>query len=118
MNRTHAALTALIPGIFIVTSPAIAGEIPAPAPKIVKTSTLPTIGLTEFQEPLIPDVNYVPISTPPDGADADREVNLGGIGSDLFRTPGTSTNEFYISSKRSSRWWPTPISPRTGLRQA
>jgi hypothetical protein len=100
MNRTHAVLAALIPGIFIVTSPAIAGEISAPAPKIVKSSTLPTVGLTEFQEPLLPEVDYIPIPTPPEGAEADRKVNLGGIGSDLFRAPGTSTNEFYMITDR------------------
>jgi hypothetical protein len=61
---------------------------------------LPTVGLTEFQEPLLPEVDYVPIPTPPDGAEADRKVNLGGIGSDLFRAPGTSTNEFYMITDR------------------
>jgi hypothetical protein len=101
MKTRYAMLPLLVPGILMgPTAPASAGETPAPAPQIVKTSTLPAIGLKEFQQPLLPGVSYVPVPTPPDGAAADRNVDLGGIGSDLFRAAGTSTNEFYAITDR------------------
>jgi len=100
MKRLHATFAWFMSGIMIAILPAIADNIPAPAPQVVKTSTLPTIGLTQFQQPLLPTVNYLAIPTPPNGAQAAREVSLGGIGSDLFRTPGTSTNEFYVITDR------------------
>ena len=96
MNRKYAVLALWIGSPL----PAVAGEIPAPVPKIVKTSMLPTLGLTTFQRALFPGEDYLPIPMPPNGAEADRTVNLGGIGSDLFRAPGTSTNEFWMITDR------------------
>jgi hypothetical protein len=93
---------AVIASGFLIGSAtqAMAGEVPAPPPKIVKISTLPTIGLTGFQEALFPGAQYAPIPVPPNDSEPDRLVDLGGIGSDLFRAPGTSTNEFYQITDR------------------
>jgi hypothetical protein len=100
MKTRYAMLPLLVSGILMGPAPASAGETPAPAPQIVKASTLPAVGLKEFQQPLLPGVSYVPVPAPPEDAAADRNVDLGGIGSDLFRAAGTSTNEFYAITDR------------------
>jgi hypothetical protein len=104
MNRRTALSVVLGAGVLIASaSVAFAGA--TPAPKIVKTATLPSIGLSAFQEGLFPGVQYAPIpATPPDPASpqtqADRGVDLGGIGSDLFRAPGDSGTEFWMITDR------------------
>ena len=101
MRRRHALIALLGAGIMICSaSLAFAGATPAPAPQIVKTSTLPTTGLADFQEGLFPGTEYQANPTPPNGAESDRGVDLGGVGSDLFRAPGTSTNEFWMITDR------------------
>jgi hypothetical protein len=94
----------------------------SPAPQVVKTSTLPAegpgaIGLAAFQSALLPGTAdaAVPLTPPAGGPSrADRLVNLGGIGSDLFQKPGTSGNEFWMTTDRGPngettfRTFPTP----------
>ena len=72
----------------------------ATAPRIVGTWTLPAIRLAGFQESLFPGASYSPIPVPPNGAAADRLVELGGIGSDLYHVPGASPDEFWMITDR------------------
>ncbi len=101
MKRRTALFAVVGAGIMISSaSIALAGATPAPAPKIVKTSTLPAVGLSDFQQGLFPGVTYAPDPVPPAGAQADRGVDLGGIGSDLFRAPNASGTGFWMITDR------------------
>ena len=115
-------------GAAALTSAATAADpvVPiAPAPQVVKTSTLPptgsgATGLAAFQNSLLPGTadTAIPL-TPPAGGPSrpDRLVNLGGIGSDLFQKPGSSGNEFWMTTDRGPNGEDTgPGTGDTGFR--
>lgn len=113
MTRTRAGLAALgavaivTAAVLVATATAAAPPI-TPAPPLVKSSTLPgagagALGLAAFQNALLPGTASaaVPLTPPPGGPSrADRLVNLGGIGSDLFQQPAGSSNEFWMTTDR------------------
>jgi hypothetical protein len=100
---------AAIAAAALVSTASAAPVVPiAPAPTVVKTSTLPgdgpdAVGLAAFQNSLLPGTADAAIPpTPPAGGPSrpDRLVNLGGIGSDLFKAPKGSGNELWMTTDR------------------
>jgi hypothetical protein len=89
------ALLALLAVCTLVVA-AVASAAKPESPRVVKTSTLPAIGLAAFQRAALP--GSVPLASSP--TLDDRGIELGGIGSDLYRDASMDEDEFYMVTDR------------------
>jgi len=96
------ALAALAAVCMLVIA-AVASAARPESPRVVKTSTLPAIGLAAFQQTALP--GSVPHASSP--TLDDRGIELGGIGSDLYRDASMDENEFYMVTDRGPNTRPS-----------